>query len=66
MNELKKKLTNTKVILAIVAQIGIIVTTLGLDLDWNLVTTIVVALLEVLTLAGILTNKGMDTDKWDV
>lgn len=62
---MKNKLTNTKVILAILAQLGVIVGLLQLNIDWTLVTGIVTAILNMLILSGVLTNKGMDTSKWN-
>lgn len=65
MNELLKKLTNTKIILAVLAQIGIIVGILNLDVDWDAVTAIVTAVANILVMLGIFTKDGMDTTKWN-
>ena len=66
---MKKKilsaLTNTKIILAVLAQLGIIAGLLQLDIDWTLVTAMVTAVLNILVISGVLTNKGMDTTKWN-
>lgn len=65
LNNLPNKLTNSKTILAILAQIIIIGQTLKLKVDWNAVEIIVGAVVLILINLGILNVDGMQTSSWD-
>lgn len=58
-----KSLTNYKTILAIVAQVGLIVGVVAPSVDWDAITVIATAVATILVLMGVVNRKGMETTK---
>jgi len=65
MNELLKKLTNTKTIIAIASSLLLIAQTLGLKIDNEKVMIVVNLVLTIGILLGVLNKSGMNTTKMD-
>lgn len=63
MDKFLKSITNTKTIIAILAQVIIIGQALQINVDWSVVEVVVTATCSILVLLGVINSDGMDTTK---
>ncbi|MGM0409255.1 MAG: hypothetical protein ACQEQF_00730 [Bacillota bacterium] len=65
LEEIWKKISNTKSLLGIASALLIITNNLGIDIDNVTVMNVVKAVLTILVILGIINNDGMDTSDWN-
>ena len=65
MNNIIKKLTNTKTLIAVVSSVILILSTLGVEIDNEQVMTVVKAVCAIGIALGVMNDKGMQTIKWN-
>lgn len=63
--KLKKKLTNTRTIMALFSLVVLVLTTWGVKIPLNELDITVRALCSIGVILGVMNDKGMDTVKWD-
>ncbi|MTI47866.1 MAG: hypothetical protein FH761_08495 [Firmicutes bacterium] len=65
LQNILKKLSNTKTLIAVISGITLILTTWGIQIPVEKIDITVKALCSIGVLLGVLNDKGMTTTKWN-
>lgn len=65
MDNLIKKITNTKTVISIVASVILVLSNFGVQVNNELVMSVVEAICYIMVVLGIMNDEGMESKEWN-